>query len=344
MAWTYFTALLDGTRPITKNQRNELYTAFVERVTASGRTDYSVPADILSSDLITDLVLYDDGAGTSYLVSMLSALRDLAQNYLLKSLVTGTTTIPRSTSVFNHVYSSGDPREVVEIAAAALSYPSALVTSLLFSRALDDYRLWNLIWKSLNEMVAVRITSFADGAYTKVGGSSGYVHNSGISAAANSDAAWALAISSFVSASETGPTGVGGQAFVFINRDTFELFGVDSDRGRILIVIPANSYFTSGYELRAFRRSDQNVSPRDLVIEYGFFTNVPPASDNTGYLEREVVMTSVTVTGSQTLTLRYLFHDAASGSSALRPATDGAFTSLLTTYTHFHVMPNFTKV
>lgn len=346
MAWTYFTTLLTGARPITKAERDELYDAVEERRTSAGGGTadyYSVPPAIIASRLITDMMLYDDGSAT-FLVSMIDVLRTIATRYMRKDRLVGPAILAYGTTGFGYVENIMESQDLANVAGASLGYSSALISSLILNRTTDDVRRWNLIWTMINLLVARLPFSFSTGNYLKHGDSFSYVHDPDMSSSDNSDAAWALAVSNFISSSPTGPSGSGG-AGTATSRTGTEFYEIDSEHSIATVIIPAAAPFTSGYQFGGWRVTRQDSSPAAFSGSFdgvGFSASV---SANVGFMERLILLTGLTGTGNKVYETRYDFYDSGTGASALRPVeVDGTAVIQDNFYTFIFVVPNFTHV
>jgi hypothetical protein len=120
MAWTYFTSYLTGSRPITKNERDELYDQLATKLACPGQFSLNATPQtaIKNSLLITDLASLHDSSGGADTVDRLGAIIDAA-----------------AASISNLAAA-----KTAALAAEGIS--SGNLTTILASR-MDDYHLWN---------------------------------------------------------------------------------------------------------------------------------------------------------------------------------------------------------
>jgi hypothetical protein len=120
MAWTYFTALLDGTRPITKNERDELYSQLATKLLCPPR--FSLPSSYMTplkaSGLLTDRAALLDSLLSSTILGRLDVIIDGA------------------TAAFSNCATA----KTAALATAGLT--AGNLTTLL-AGAVDHYKLWN---------------------------------------------------------------------------------------------------------------------------------------------------------------------------------------------------------
>jgi hypothetical protein len=136
VTWTYFTAYLDGSRFITKAERDELFDNFntlITGVSCSGgwSLDATEQAAVKSSLLITDRVALKQGATINF-ENLENALND--------------TNSP--TDIYNN-YSA------VRNAALAAEGLTAITLNTLLTLRLDDYRLWNYYRRMIDGLVCL---------------------------------------------------------------------------------------------------------------------------------------------------------------------------------------------
>lgn len=238
MAWSYFTSLLDGSRFITKLERDELYAAFTERVAAAGLSgSLSVSSAIQNSGLITDLILKDGSP-----LRMLSVMNEIGAAYVHPQY---RTTVASGTLSVGFIGSAGQAAAGTVIGVAAtnlgLTYSQAEELSYDVTRA-DHHQRWNLIRECLRVLSHLQVG---------VGSSTSYVRNA-------TAFAWSTARDAFVSSFEGAGT-PDSQAYVTTNLSG--IYSIAGNRPLQSITIPA--YLSIGYVLKGWRST--GVSTGGLV-------------------------------------------------------------------------------
>ena len=149
--WSYFTAYLDGTRPIRAEERDELWTNFetiLHSCAATHTLDATIIAAIKASGLITDL--------TPLKISGAAA---------------GTVDLPKTIgSVTSSVFApTGLTRLTAAATAEGLSSPEydALFSASTRERAttVDDYRIWNVLKRCIDALSCCALPTFTNTAF-----------------------------------------------------------------------------------------------------------------------------------------------------------------------------------
>ena len=140
MAWTHYTAALNGTRPITKAERDELFDQLNAKLVGSCFYGFSLnattQAEVSASDLITDLARLDDSLAPSTTLDRLDNLL-----YACASAFTNAAAA-RSAALI---------AEGITIGNLAAYYASGL----------DSYRLWNFYWRMIEALVPITSSPLA---------------------------------------------------------------------------------------------------------------------------------------------------------------------------------------
>lgn len=156
MAWTHFTAPLVAGDVLTKEQRNELYSAFLERVAAADRVgDFTVPDELVNTDLATDLVYSADDADV---VRLAAAISELAPSFVSPAVTTLGHLIEAS-AVLPMAAGSGDgAHSVWRAARIALGLTEEEATAALGSPStLNVLDRWNLIRAAIQALTCVKL-------------------------------------------------------------------------------------------------------------------------------------------------------------------------------------------
>lgn len=172
MAWTYYTANLAAGELFTKNQRNELYDAFLARVAAAGLYGiYTVPSHLTLTPLSCDLVLYTPAVGSPSYVRMLDVLPTLSTYFMRSDLVFPPgLTFAASYTDFEYVAGSvGAAKTVLKYAGDILGLSTSDLSGLIANPTIDARHRWNLIRTALQNMNCRRFVGVSASSDLKVG-------------------------------------------------------------------------------------------------------------------------------------------------------------------------------
>lgn len=151
MAWTYFTAALDGSTPITKAQRDELFDAFLERQSAAGAQpadSFSIPTALRDSPIITDIIIRDSDSSK---VRLLDAIFELSEFYF-DAEMTWFEFLSTADPFFPPDIDIDDPSTVIGRAITSLGLSSSEFNSIYDQADINTASRWNLIRKALQKL------------------------------------------------------------------------------------------------------------------------------------------------------------------------------------------------
>lgn len=323
--FTYFTTALDGSRPIRIAERDELYSAFLQRADAVGYS-YSLPTETTLSGIITDRVV-----GTQ--PRMLEALEAISVEYVRHAVLYGLPEVPDYTAALK--YTVGDrslSTNLINRAAALISASTAEAEAIIADPTLDTALRWNLTRAALKLLRYLPISTGSVGGYSKDA----------------SEVTWADTVTAFGGASEGSfDSGIGSTSF-YTEGDTAPglvsgEYVIVATRSQSGAIVPADLSGIS-YKLIALRRTVRQT----VLGHLGTFVNAPltyALSGSTSVAVASVPLTSggnaaqaeyctalLSTTGTKTIEYAY---DAYTGSvAAFEPATD-SYKDALTTIASF---------
>lgn len=233
MAWTYFTSLLNPGENITKDQRNELYDAYEERLLAVAQPGDGLHADMAAvrdSIIVTDRVKQVFG-GTSSTQRMAYNLVNAGPLY------GGYAATASAATAFTGATFRAAIGSVLGVSATVIQNTAA---TIVLDPPVSSALYWNIV------RTAIQLLKYPRFAFAPVTESRQYELN------ATANATWAGAVASFYADGESSSSGAEAMMQGVQASSGATPFDLRGWRGEVDFTVPNSAVFTLGYDAWAF--------------------------------------------------------------------------------------------